>query len=463
MGSVTIALLGLALAAWVTGLARREARKSVYSMGNTVLGLAGFWVAITWLWKNRRDAISAVAATILAGAVLAIGGAWWLLPEWRLTITAPVVLAAVAAYLAWDYRTTRGAPLREVLAGKREEVRVRNAVHSTHENAHVRTAKRTADGWRLDVDHVGQLDAPLVGQVVHAGDARALPSDKLGRSTLLLEGRVGGWERFAKSTEWAGPSSTKAATPLPFATDMDGNTVAIEWPGVGGRHTLCGGATGAGKSGLVRVLIAEMAHRQDATLVLCDPKKVEFRGWRERAYVASGVDESGAAFDAVYDEMMRRYGAMPEDQVEWRSGDGNWVVLVIDELAAITRSGSSRARAAREEKLSHLLAMGRAAGVGVVACTQRPSSQVLDLDLRDNFRVRIGLGMESHQGTAMVMGDAAEKAPCHTIPESLPGACYARIDRKVRMARSLFLDPSRVREIAAETAGYKGDESWLVA
>lgn len=446
---------------WALGWFRKQARKSVFTMGNTAVGVVGFWAALTWLYKNRRDAISVVAAAVLAAAVIGFGAVWWMAPEWRLTITLPVALAGLVGYLAWDYEHTKGAPLAEVIAGKREEVRVRNAVHQTHENAHVRSAKRTADGWSLAVDHVGQLDPALVGQAVQVGDARAVPSDKMGRSTLVLEGRVGGWERFAKPVEWNGPKARKATDALVFGVDGSGSPVSLPFPGIGGLHALCAGSTGAGKSGLVRVLIAELAHCPDVDLVLCDPKRVEFRGWAQRAFVAAGEDASGKAFDAVYEEMMRRYEEMPEDQVEWRSGDGNWIVLVVDELAAITQAGAAKARAERVRKLGLILAMGRAAGVGVIGCTQRPSAQVLDLDLRDNFRVRVGLGCESLQQTTMIMGDSADKAPCQAIPESLPGGCYVRLDRKVTMARSLLLDPLKVRRIAAQTAQHKGEMAWL--
>ena len=454
-------LLPLFGAMWALGWFRKQARRSLFSMGNTAVGLVGFWAALTWLYRNRKDAISVVAAAVLAAAVIGFAAVWWAYPEWRLTITLPVALAGLVGYLAWDYDRTKGAPLAEVIAGKREEVRVRNAVHQTHENAHVRSAKRTPDGWALAVDHVGQLDPALVGQAVQVGDARAVPSDKMGRSTLVLEGRVGGWERFTNPVEWAGPKARKATDPLVFGVDGGGGPVALPFPGIGGLHALIGGSTGAGKSGLVRVLIAELAHCPDVDLVLCDPKRVEFRGWTERAFVAAGEDASGKAFDAVYDEMMRRYEAMPEDQVEWRSGDGNWIVLVVDELAAITQAGPAKARAERVRKLGLILAMGRAAGVGVVGCTQRPSAQVLDLDLRDNFRVRVGLGCESLQQTTMIMGDSADKAPCQAIPESLPGGCYVRLDRKVTRARSLLLDPLKVRQIAAQTAHHKGEMAWL--
>jgi DNA segregation ATPase FtsK/SpoIIIE, S-DNA-T family len=462
MNTLLPALLPIFGALWVTGFLRREARKSIWHSGNTIVGAAGMFAVVVWLWKNRRDAISVVAVTVLALSTLALVAAWYLVPEWRLSITAPVLVAGLCAYMWWDHKHTGWQPLGVVLAGKREEVRVRRAVQDTHEHARPRAAHRTENGWRVDVDHTGKIEPELVGQRLQVGGATVVPTERLGRSTIVLDDTfLGEWEAFRAGSIWAGPSSLKAGAPVPFAVSESGADVTVPWPGSGGSHLLGAGATGSGKSVLLRVLIAEMAYRENVTLVLCDPKMVEFRGWAARAHVARGVDESGRMFDAVFAEMMRRYETMPEDQVEWTDDNGPWIELVVDELGGITTIGTPKERSERERQLGLILAMGRAAGIGVVGFTQRPSHNVLSMDLRDNFRVRVGLGCESAQQTAMVMGDSAEKAPCTSIPESLPGACFVRVDRKVQRARVKFLDPSRVREVAAETAKYKGADAWL--
>jgi len=70
-------------------------------------------------------------------------------------------------------------------------------------------------------------------------------------------------------------------------------------------------------------------------------------------------------------------------------------------------------------------------------------------------------GYEVERDVKMRLGDSVEVAPCHTIPESLNGGMFVRVDRRATRSRSLFLGPSEPRKIAAQTAGYKGEAAWL--
>lgn len=455
-------LLPLVGVLWATGWLRRQARRSASSMGNTALGFLGVWAALTWLWKNRKDAITVVAFTSLGLASLAFVAVWKLVPEWRYTITVPVVVAALLAYLWWDYGKTGGRPLAAVIGEQKERNRAYNAVASTHDNARVRRVERTASGWEMVVDHTGKIEPELVGQALQTGDAKLVATDVLGRSKLVLDNeRHGPWDRLFVDQAWPGPSTLKAGNLITVGFDSEGAPVTIPWPGSGGRHLLVGGSTGGGKSVLLRVIVSELAYCPNVELVLCDPKMIEFRGWAERAHVARGAEATGAAFDAVYAEMMRRYETIPDDDVEWDDSMGPWIVLVVDELATLRRVGSSKEKAEREAKLELLISMGRAAGIGLVLATQRPSHEAMSTDVRDNCRVRIGMGCESLQQASMVMGDSVDVAPCHTIPESLNGGMFVRVDRRATRARSLFLGPSEPRRIAAETAQHKGEAEWL--
>ena len=104
--------------------------------------------------------------------------------------------------------------------------------------------------------------------------------------------------------------------------------------------------------------------------------------------------------------------------------------------------------------MNQILAMGRAAAVGLICCTQKPSHRLLPTDLRDNFRSRVGLGTEDADQTDMIMG--SRQWPCHEIPTSLPGAAYVRIDRRATLCRSFLLDDDDVDRVAAATAHLKG-------
>lgn len=462
MDKLLPALLPVLGVLWVTGFIRREARKSIWRSGNIIVGGAGMFAVLVWLWKNRRDAVSVVAVTVLSLSTAALIGAWYLVPEWRLSITAPVLVAGLCAAMWWDHKHTGWQPLGVVLADKREEVRVRRAVQETHEHARPRAAHRTENGWRVDVDHTGPIEPELIGQRLQVGGASVLPTDKLGRSTVVLDDTyLGEWEPFRAGRNWQGPKTLKAGKDIVIGFDARGGDVSIPWPGSDRRHLLLGGSTGAGKSAILRVLIAEMAYCPNVELVLCDPKQIEFRGWAERAHVARGTEATGKAFDAVFAEMMRRYESMPDDEVDWDEANGPWIQLVVDELAALRRIGTSKEKAEREQKLELIISMGGAAGIGLALATQRPSHEAMSTDVRDNCRVRIGVGCESSVQAGFIMADSLEKAPCHAIPESMKGGMYVRVDRHATRSRSLYLGPKEPRRIAAETAQHKGEAAWL--
>jgi len=168
-------------AMWGLGWFRRQSAKSAMSLGNAALGGTVMFAGLVYLWKNRKDAVTVVAISCLLGSLGLLLTLWWLMPEWRLYIIAPVAAAALCAYIAWDYRATGGAPLRVVLDAKRAEVRARNAVTATHDNARPRAAHRTQDGWRIEVDHTGKIEPELVGQALQSGGAKVVPTDRLGR------------------------------------------------------------------------------------------------------------------------------------------------------------------------------------------------------------------------------------------------------------------------------------------
>lgn len=238
-----------------------------------------------------------------------------------------------------------------------------------------------------------------------------------------------------------------------------GGVAEIPLPGDGGRHVLLAGATGAGKSNVLGVILAQMCSVPDAALLLADPKRVEFGAFRDRATaVAMGVQETGKLLDRAYGVMMSRYERMEStgDKV-W---PGGWCWFVCDELAAVTAPndadedalpGQRNDRTRRVGKLTDILGMGRAAKVGALLATQRPSTKVIPGDIRDNCRVRIALGMESDDGAKMVLGDAYKQCPAHLIPESLPGVGWARVDRAGRLFRAWQITDDQIARTVAAT------------
>ncbi len=114
------------------------------------------------------------------------------------------------------------------------------------------------------------------------------------------------------------------------------------------------------------------------------------------------------------------------------------ILLVVDELAALTAYQTDRKIAAEmNQLLGQILSQGRAVGVNVVAAVQDPSKDTVAL--RQLFPTRIGLRVAEASQVDMVLGAGARNAGalCDQIPDRLPGIGYVMEDGHV--------DPLRVR------------------
>ncbi len=79
-------------------------------------------------------------------------------------------------------------------------------------------------------------------------------------------------------------------------------------------------------------------------------------------------------------------------------------MIVCDELAFYLTAGERKARTAFAELLRDLVARGRAAGIIVVAATQKPSADVVPTSLRDLFGFRWALRCSTSQASDTILG-----------------------------------------------------------
>jgi S-DNA-T family DNA segregation ATPase FtsK/SpoIIIE len=148
-------------------------------------------------------------------------------------------------------------------------------------------------------------------------------------------------------------------------------------------HVLVVGTTGSGKTALARTILASLATAHGAEelrFLLVDPKG---RGLgalqglpQVLGAVASDPAEAAQQLAGLTREMERR-------DAERRSRP--LLVVAVDELADLLQTGGKLV----EQALSRLAQRGREAGVHLVACTQKPSAQLMGSAMRANFPVRL--------------------------------------------------------------------------
>jgi hypothetical protein len=196
---------------------------------------------------------------------------------------------------------------------------------------------------------------------------------------------------------------------IPVGVGEDGQGVRLGLPY---RHLLVGGESGGGKSVVLSMLIATAALDPSVLLYLIDGKHVEHAFWRERAdaLVGPNVDEAIDVMKAVGAEMDRRYELLLDQRRrKIVAGDGLPLYFVfVDELAVFTDSGESReAKNASKEfnnRTMDLARRGRAAGVVLVAATQRPSADIVPSSLRSLVPLRWALRCGAPEDSDTILG-----------------------------------------------------------
>jgi hypothetical protein len=193
--------------------------------------------------------------------------------------------------------------------------------------------------------------------------------------------------------------------PISLGIDEDGNPAHIGLPE---RNLLLGGEPGAGKSAALSLLIAAAALDPTVHLTLLDGKQVELAPWAGSAERFVGPDME-AAIGVLKDlcaEMDRRYATLLAAGLRKirPGGEFGLHVVAIDELAFYMRGGKRDERTELTETLRDLISRGRAAGIIVIAATQKPSSEIIPTFVRDLFSFRMALRCTTPEASDTVLG-----------------------------------------------------------
>ncbi len=187
-------------------------------------------------------------------------------------------------------------------------------------------------------------------------------------------------------------------------------------------HLLIAGATGSGKSVLLRGIVASLVHVRppsELQLLIIDPKQVDFLIFDDLPHLYGGslVTDPLAAVtvlgDTIEQEIERRRpllrAAGATSALEYYEQGGSrtdlpQLVVVIDEFADLAGALS---RAERQDFLGLVQRYGqltRAFGIYLVLATQRPSVQVITGEIKANLTARVALRVQSFQDSMTILG-----------------------------------------------------------
>jgi S-DNA-T family DNA segregation ATPase FtsK/SpoIIIE len=375
-----------------------------------LVGAAG--TAGAWHWLAARPSVEVYVLAIGSAATVWTAIAWWASP-WHDWLVWPAVLGAVAGGIPrwWHYRrrgkirVLRGAP-----RGARRELRriVRSwpelADYMELAGSHVQRAEADEHGFSFTLAlRAGVTAADVVGKRARVesvletrpGAVRVLPDpDHAHRAFLRIVNR----DPLARSIPWPGPTASSIGEPIVLGLFDNGEPVRLA---LVGEHVLIGGATGRGKSGLLNAILAELSVRTDVVVWGIDMKLgLELAPWRPvLGRLATTRNEALALLTAanhVLDARARLLAGRAGRK--WRpSADEPALVVAVDELAELNADALAL--------FERLARMGRAAGIVLVAVTQRPSVAALgSLDARTQMTVRISLGVIEARDAELILG-----------------------------------------------------------
>lgn len=221
---------------------------------------------------------------------------------------------------------------------------------------------------------------------------------------------------------------------LPVGVGGDGRHVALPLRGLG--NVVVGGLPNYGKSELLGSMAAGLL-RQDATgerqqIAVIDMKMVSFGNLPALAGlrwpVATDIDEAHEVIAAARAECARRYEVLRAAHVrtleEYQTVTGEplaYLTVMVDEIADLTQDDD---RGRRDRFLSSAMEIarkGRAAGVGLVMATQRPSADVLPSSLRNLAGAAVAFRVQRNHDSIAVLGEPGAE----TLP-AVPGRCLVK-------------------------------------
>lgn len=256
-------------------------------------------------------------------------------------------------------------------------------------------------------------------------------------------------------------SQTTLWGPIPIGIGEDGQDVTVLLPE---RNLLLGGEPGAGKSVALSLLVAMAALDPGCKLWLLDGKLVELAIWSRCAERSAGVSVSDGidVLNTLQEEMDQRYSQLLNTgKRKIIQGDELPLhVVVIDELAHYLNTPDRKERAEFTNLLRDLVSRGRAAGMIVLAATQKPSADVVPTSIRDLFGFRWAMRCSTPQASDTILGSGWASAgySAADVDPSARGVGHLLHEGGIpQRLRSYYLEDADLASIASRAESLRRD------
>lgn len=242
--------------------------------------------------------------------------------------------------------------------------------------------------------------------------------------------------------------------PIPLGLFEDAQPVMLH---VAHRHGLLGGVAGAGKSGVLNVILAELVACPDVVLWGIDLKGgMELQPWASCLGRLATTPEAAAALlvDAVMVLQTRARQLADHGLRLWMpTADTPALIVVIDEYAELADESPTA--------ISHadsIARRGRAVAVTLLAATQRPTQKAMGSGaVRSQIDVRVCLRVRERRDVDLILGQGMLAAGWAADTLNAPGKFLVSTPEHTtpRRARAYRLDDDTVAAIAARHAAQR--------
>jgi S-DNA-T family DNA segregation ATPase FtsK/SpoIIIE len=260
---------------------------------------------------------------------------------------------------------------------------------------------------------IGKIPEIESGLGLRPGSVRVLPDEKkAGRFNL----RVVENDPHAEPALWPGRWVTSVTRAMEIGLSEDGREVRVL---LLRRNVLIGGIMGAGKSGILNVIIANLAACRDVVLWGIDMKGgMELQPWAACFDRLAFTPEQAIQLfrDAVerLNERARRMAA--EGKRVWEPApDDPALVIIVDEWAELPEEA--------REYADSIARRGRAVAENLIAATQRPTQEAMGKGtaVRSQMDIRICLRVREPRDADLILGQGMVNSGWHAHKLAKPG------------------------------------------
>ena len=314
-------------------------------------------------------------------------------------------------------------------------------------------------GWRARFALArGQTIADVIAKLpgiesalgTHRGAVRVYPTpdDLANRFELRVLDR----DPHADAITWPGPSVTSVTEPIdlgPFEDAAPARVLFLR------RHGLAGGATGSGKSGLVNVLMGNLAACTDVVIWAIDLKRgMELEPWASciDRLATTPAEARALLTDAVAMLEARAARLAAVGQRVWEpSPEMPALVTIVDEYAELAETAPDAAT-----DTDSIARRGRAVAMTLIAATQRPTQKAMGQGaVRSQMDVRICCRVRERRDVDLILGQGMFAAGWHAHTLNAPGKFLISAPEHdaPRRARAYLVTDEDVQATAARYAG----------